>query len=53
MIIGNRETFIGLKATSIISDSPFYHYSQQENFTEKYFKDSYFKFIQTGQDPPL
>jgi len=51
MIIGNRETFIGLKITSIIGDEPFYHFNKQENYTEKTFTDSSFKFIQTGQDP--
>jgi hypothetical protein len=51
MIIGNRETFIGLKVTSIISENPFYHYIPQENFREKTYKEFSFEFIQTGQDP--
>ena len=51
MIIGNRETFIGIKKSSIIGTEPFYHFSKQENYTEKTFTDSSFKFIQTGQGP--
>jgi len=51
MIIGNRETFIGIKKDSIISDAPFYHYSAQQNFKEKTYTEFSFEFIQTGQDP--
>jgi len=51
MIIGNRETFIGIKKDSIISCTPFFHYSEQQNFIEKTYKEFSFEFIQTGQDP--
>jgi hypothetical protein len=51
MIIGNRETFIGIKVTSVISSTPFYHYSTQTNYTEVHFNDFSSVFIQTGQDP--
>ena len=51
MIIGNRETFIGLKITSTIGDEVLYYFSKQENYKEKFFKDFSFDFIQTGQGP--
>ena len=51
MIIGNRETFIGIKKSSIISTEPFYSFSEQKNYTNKIFTYFSFKFIQTGQDP--
>ena len=51
MIIGNRETFIGIKITSIIGKGSFYHFAPQENYTQKHQKDFSFQFIQTGQDP--
>jgi len=51
MIIGNRETFIGIKLTSIIGTNPFFHYEKQENYTNKSLNDFSANFIQKGQSP--
>jgi hypothetical protein len=51
MIIGNRDTFIGIKKSSIISKISFFNFEIQENFILKTYQVLSFNFIQTGQDP--